>query len=174
MPRFCVCVCVCVCGKLALLVQLCNYRCGNKSVKESHPCSSPSPFGGDMVELFLLKNVQRGSMSRTHIMVKKSYAWWWMRFPNKIENVLLKHAVQRVHPCPESGFLTFEVLVSRKSRFSGNECDVTWHLLGSVINAGLSAISSCCTVSDVHVSRIIPPETKYNCYSWHKMHNRLN
>lgn len=60
-----------VCGKRTLLVQLCSYRRGNKSGKESHSNPSPAPFGGDRVERFLLKNFQRGSMAGTHIMGKK-------------------------------------------------------------------------------------------------------
>jgi hypothetical protein len=61
----------CVCGKRTLLVQLCSYRRGNKSGKESHPSSSPAPFAGDRVERFLLKNFRRGSMAHIHIMDKK-------------------------------------------------------------------------------------------------------
>jgi len=105
----------------------------------------------------------------------KSYAWWWITI------------TQQDRECPPQSMQYGQSIRVRSrafllSRFLSLlsqdtvETNAIWrgnHLLGSVINTGRSAISCCCTVSEVHVSHIIPTETMYNCYSRNQIHNRL-
>jgi hypothetical protein len=121
----------------------------------------------------LQKNFQRGGMAHTHIIGKKLL-------------LAVVDDFQQARECPPSMWSEESVCVRSRayllSRFlcllsqESVEMNEMWRgkcLLGSVINTGISAISSCCTVSEVHICRIIPTDTMSNCYSRNQTHIRL-